>query len=562
MKRPFTIYSNQHIKAIVKQDNKQYVYDGYLNVYSELTRAYLAKRFTTKPEVWPKAYIIDETPKMASSLETQQLPFMKYMLSTDQMGRQRDMKDITPQFVMSSLLEPDHKEFLDQVCAKTVLNGDQVQMGQQMVEDLNRKKLVGLHRTFFFGDELSGFDRMVEFSYLNEKNDKLGRYHQSNKNARYKCQMLYSDLRRLNGIHNNILRDLEYYDDLRQIYEPLDNEDIRQNYLESMKLDENKKFDFFGLMTKMMLNKAFGENINRYSRWAGSVFLRILDHIRSIEFTHLLNLPTDFHIEYSILNLHIWMILRRLEKIPGRQSELMRRCLQDAFQAYSKMEVNKIHLKKKNDFVKDLNYFAELNRQNYERHFYRNQKTRENNYYKIDSLVWSTIFYEKVERYSDSVYMVSEYFVKHFKYLNSLSLEDIERGQLDFDVYRNSLDFKEKIQAINPPLSEEEFEAELNNSNLIKKFFYNYDDPELVMPIDEERKQLINHRFDNVKLSVYKSLKKFETPDTYDYFNEKEEIEEKAVNRASKTVWNKYKDQDLLNFLDEKYDRTKAYTPN
>ena len=44
-------------------------------------------------------------------------------------------------------------------------------------------------------------------------------------------------------------------------------------------------------------------------------------------------------------------------------------------------------------------------------HFFVQPKSVENPYYKLDALVWSEIFQEKVPRYSDKVYKMAEYIV-------------------------------------------------------------------------------------------------------------------------------------------------------
>ncbi len=69
------------------------------------------------------------------------------------------------------------------------------------------------------------------------------------------------------------------------------------------------------------------------------------------------------------------------------------------FELFVGREVTHIHLKKKNDFTGNLNYFKNLNQNLFEKHFFSNPKTSQNPYYKIDALVWSAIFFEKVERY-------------------------------------------------------------------------------------------------------------------------------------------------------------------
>ncbi len=53
--------------------------------------------------------------------------------------------------------------------------------------------------------------------------------------------------------------------------------------------------------------------------------------------------------------------------------------------------MNQIHLKKKNDFVKDVNHFMLNIRQFLNKHFNQNEITKNNNYIKIDALVWRYI---------------------------------------------------------------------------------------------------------------------------------------------------------------------------
>lgn len=215
----------------------------------------------------------------------------------------------------------------------------------------------------------------------------------------------------------------------------------------------------------------------------------------------------------------------------------MEKCLTHQFDLFVAQEVNDIHIKKKGDFIQNLKYFKDMNQNLFEKHFYSDPKTSQNPYYKIDALVWSVIYFEKVERYSDQVYLLSEYFIQHFRYLNTLSLEDFMGGQIDFDVYRNSLDFKEKVQTFNRPLSEAEFEAELESPNPVKSFYYNYDEPGLEMPIDAERRNIVDHRFDKLGDRLIYTVKKFNSLDTYDFYNEREEKEKEIEKRSKKYAW-------------------------
>lgn len=257
----------------------------------------------------------------------------------------------------------------------------------------------------------------------------------------------------------------------------------------------------------------------------------------------MVELPPDFHIEFSMLNMHMWMLLRRLKQFQGKQADLMEKCLRHQFELFVAQETTEIHIKKKADFIQNLNYFKDMNQSLFEKHFYSDPKTSMNPYYKLDALVWSSIFFEKVERYSDQVYMVSEYFMQHFKYLHTLTLEDFMNGQIDFDIYRTSLDFKEKIQAYNKPLTEEEFEAELESPNPVKSFHYTFDDPNYEMPLDAEKKRIVDHRFDKLAESVFYNMKKFSNNDNYDFFSDREEREKEGKKTQSKYAWKAKKEQ-------------------
>lgn len=72
-------------------------------------------------------------------------------------------------------------------------------------------------------------------------------------------------------------------------------------------------------------------------------------------------------------------------------------------------------------------------RKNFDHHFYINAKTVDNPYFKIDALVWSCIYHEKVPRYSDKVYKMSEYLIRSFNYIKTLSYHDIETGNIDWN---------------------------------------------------------------------------------------------------------------------------------
>jgi hypothetical protein len=63
-------------------------------------------------------------------------------------------------------------------------------------------------------------------------------------------------------------------------------------------------------------------------------------------------------------------------------------------------------------------------------HFNRNPRTASSHYLKLDALVWSIIYFEKIPRYSNRVYLMAEYLKVNFDYMSTLSYEQI----LDADI--------------------------------------------------------------------------------------------------------------------------------
>lgn len=113
-------------------------------------------------------------------------------------------------------------------------------------------------------------------------------------------------------------------------------------------------------------------------------------------------------------------------------------------------------------------------RKNFDNHFYINGKTAENPYFKIDALVWSCIYHEKIPRYADKVYKMSEYLMRCFKLIKTLDFQQIEGGNIDWNACRIPINYEDRVIKYNVPLSEYEFKREMNTSYKIKKYHYNY----------------------------------------------------------------------------------------
>ena len=100
--------------------------------------------------------------------------------------------------------------------------------------------------------------------------------------------------------------------------------------------------------------------------------------------------------------------------------------------------------------IEDIENYLFSIRKNLDFHFFINGKTAENPFYKLDALVWSSIFHEKVPRYSDKVYKMCEYLMQHYNLLKEMTFSDIERSNIPWSSYRVPFNYKDKVIKWNP----------------------------------------------------------------------------------------------------------------
>jgi hypothetical protein len=143
-------------------------------------------------------------------------------------------------------------------------------------------------------------------------------------------------------------------------------------------------------------------------------------------------------------------------------------------------EMEDVQVLRKFKKIEDIENYLFAIRRNLDFHFFINGATTTQPEYKLDALVWTCVFHEKVPRYSDKVYKMSQYLLKHFQYLKTLSYTDIEKGNIDWSVNRIPYNSREQFTRIaaNTPLSPEEFEKEMDSPYKTKKYHYNYRNPD------------------------------------------------------------------------------------
>lgn len=188
-----------------------------------------------------------------------------------------------------------------------------------------------------------------------------------------------------------------------------------------------------------------------------------------------MDVENDFHINHSIANMHVWLIYQRLRDFAENQYAFtLKEELIESFNKLTNSEMQDVDVLRKQKKIDDIDNYLFAIRRNFDFHFFINAKSVDDPYYKLDALVWSCVYHEKVPRYSEKVYKMAEYFVEHYKYLKTLSFTEVEQCAIDWSAYRVPFNYKNKMLKSNPPLSEEEFEKEFNSPYKVKKYHYNF----------------------------------------------------------------------------------------
>lgn len=214
---------------------------------------------------------------------------------------------------------------------------------------------------------------------------------------------------------------------------------------------------------------------------ASSLLQRFLLYQDSWDFINTLELQDDFHIHNSVANMHLWLLMQRLRDFP---ENLFAKQLSDellkGFNQLITSEMDDVQVLRRHKKIEELDNYMYAIRRNLDFHFFVNGITSTVPEYKLDALVWSCIFHEKVPRYSDQVYKMASYLLEHYKYLKTLSYTDLEVAIVDWGAHRIPYNVRERFTRIaaNKPLSLEEFEAEYDSPYKVKKYHYNYRHPE------------------------------------------------------------------------------------
>ena len=308
---------------------------------------------------------------------------------------------------------------LEAILQKVVMNGQVVSLIDKPKHDQIRDKVARLHSVFYSGDKLTDFEQDIERMYVNEKHEKVAAY-AKRKSLRYKVRWSISDLNRHQDQANYKMNDPEYFGTSKPRFAPLDLDKALECMYTHMDIQKTSKAR--RALTWMTDTRAFQRGQKRSLIQSTTMISRLLLYIDSWEFVNTMDVENDFHINHSIANMHVWLIFQRLRDFSeNKYAFQLKEELIDAFNKLTNTEMQDVDVLRKQKKIDDIENYLFAIRRNFDFHFFINAKSAEDPYYKLDALVWSCVYHEKIPRYSEKVYKMAEYLIQHFNYLKTLS---------------------------------------------------------------------------------------------------------------------------------------------
>jgi len=471
--RGFNYVHNFHQAPAFYVNGVKHINDYDIEEYRPQIKAFITKRRMTKREIPAKISIIKgmgEDYKM--DYYQQRLVPGEFLYDQSHLKRLHDADMMNSQYIHSCFCEEYEKNMIEEVLQKRITNGSVPSIFDKPKSDEIQEKTQDYADIFYKGEKLTALETDIERIYISEKLDKHRNY-SKHKSFRFKVKWTMSDLNRYQDQVNYRMNDQEFFGTPKPQFIPFDLDQA----LECMYVHQHiqgtswlrKKLSYFTDV------KTLERGEKRSKLQAHALLQRMLMYIDSWEFVNSMDVPNDFHINHSIANMHIWLVYQRLRDFSeNKYAFQLREELMESFNAMTNREMEDVDVLRKAKKIEDIDNYMYAIRRNFDFHFFINGKSVDNPYYKLDALVWSSIFHEKVPRYSEQVYKMSEYMMQHYKYLKSLKFTDIEKANVDWLAYRVPFNYQTKLIRVNPPLSEEEFEREHDSPYKVKKYHYSF----------------------------------------------------------------------------------------
>lgn len=279
----------------------------------------------------------------------------------------------------------------------------------------------------------------------------------------------------------------------------------------------NKIYSIYNTITSNQSKETY--QINRI---VNSIISQIYSLINSELFQKEFDLKTDFYLNHSVTSVYVWLVYQRLANfIKSKIANEVINLLIKQLNSITKESFNQIDTVRRISKVSKLNETFDNQKNVLNWHFNIYEPSRKNNYFKVDALVWTYVFREKIPRYDDRIYKFSCLIVNEYKRLkyyfdenfefylknnflnNYVSVNDIKDIEniyninkfnsnysikylnefkdkidlkLEYGIYSIPYNYKEIVLSNNSHLEKEipEYYAEFSNNYIIKKYMYNY----------------------------------------------------------------------------------------
>jgi len=542
-KRNFSyIYNNHPCLAEYELNSKLEVLDQKVGYYNQIIEDFLTKKFTSKEEIIMKLHVITENSKAEwrskfNFSSENDLRLNLTDLTEETLKEINSNKTIDKNYIWNILIGKEEFDFYKSITQNIILNGFTLNKDDYESYKEHQISIDQLAEIFLNGDKLSQEENIVRMIYLSQKYKKF-KYYKDNKYEDYFCKFTEKDYvnflpicysQELHIDKSIFLSENKFYNKYDKNLKPVDM-DILFSVSEKMKkLGTNFILKYFFLFFK---NNHLLNNIIKSEMIAYCILAKINFFLQSEEFCKQFDFGFDFYISNALLSFHIWLICQRLNnfKRSKNASELTNNIIKLNKKICNSHFQNVDTLRKISKFSR-IEENAEEQKKKFHWHFYIYDATVENNFFKIDALVWSYIFGEKIPRYDEKIYKISHYIIYHFNKFKELNYFDFKNLNFKFDLENSiPINYKDRVQNYNPPLSANQLFLENYNNFVYRTYVYSYK-TDFERSFNNLYRTFIRYTSDQTfDKKNYLMMSRRKEDDLYDVLKDSEKIQEMQSN--------------------------------
>ena len=534
------IYNNYPCAVKYKINNKIEKLDLTQDLYNSIIEEFLNKKWTEKSEIikiMNDKYNIPHSPnkinfpKYENNLNNIENKFVYKDIPETDLTNEHN-QNLNTNYIANILIGNEDYQILDNIVNNIILNGYYI--NKDNIEDYknHKKELDDLVQIFYNGDILTENEKIIHLIYLTQKYKKF-KYFKANNNKDYYCKFTEKDYINFLPICFSqelyINKSIFLSEDIfYNKYNPnLKSIDIDLLFDMSDKMKRLGNNFFMKIFYVLFKNNHLLNNVIKSEMIAYCILAKVNFFLQTEEFCKEFDYGFDFFISNAILSLHIWLIIQRLNNFKRSKAsyELINNIIKLNKKICNSLFQNVDTLRKMSKFAK-IEENAEEQKNKFHWHFNIYNPTVENNFLKIDSLVWSYIFREKIDRYDDKIYKMSHYIVYHFNKFKELDFYDFKNLNFDFNLNCIPQNYKANIIKFNPPLSKNDQFLENYNNFIYRSYVYSYK-TEIERSFNNLYKTFIRYTHDQTfDKKNYLMMSRRKEDDLYDILKDKERSDE------------------------------------